>query len=454
MTMYARNIEYELLEWKNKSNRKPLVLRGARQVGKTTVVNNFSAHYKQYIYLNLEIATDAKPFNVTNTIEQLVESIFFLHNKDIQEQDTLLFIDEIQAVPKAINSLRYFYEKLPWLHVIAAGSLLETLLNENVQIPVGRVEYKVVRPVSFSEFLQVIQETNALKEWANVPLKAFAYDKLLQLYHTYALIGGMPEVVQHYAINRNLTALTSIYSGLMEAYRNDVEKYAKNSSMVQALRHAIEALPLQAGFRIKFQGFGQSNYGSREMGEALRTLEQTMLMQLIYPTTSTHPPLLPDKRKAPRLQFLDTGLLNFYAGLQHQMLGIEDIETVYKGRVAEHLTGQEIMAAQTDVNFKLLFWVREKKQSSAEVDFVIMVDGMMVPVEVKSGATGSLRSLHQLMDLLEHPYAIRLYAGPLKIDQLKTVLGKEYFLLNLPYFLAGKLTDYLIWLKENNPILH
>jgi hypothetical protein len=156
--MIKRNIITELERWKNTVNRKPLLLRGARQVGKTTVVNQFSVQFKQYIYLNLERKEDASIFQNYINFRALIEGIFFLKDKNIQEENTLIFIDEIQEIPTVINLLRYFYEDYPNLYVIAAGSLLETILNEYVTVPVGRIEYKVMRPLAFNEFLDALGE--------------------------------------------------------------------------------------------------------------------------------------------------------------------------------------------------------------------------------------------------------------------------------------------------------
>lgn len=446
MKDYKRDIEQELMEWKASASRKPLMLRGARQVGKTTVVHRHGAQYKQYISLNLEKEEEAQLFREFSDVPKLLEAIFFLKEKSLTEPDTLLFIDEIQAVPEAINQLRYLYEEASWLYVIAAGSLLETLLDEKVRIPVGRVEYKVVRPVSFREFLGAIGEDRLLDQWNKVPMNDYAHQRLLDAFHTYTLIGGMPEVVKHYAENGDLVKLAPIYESLAESYKNDVEKYARNSTMVQVIRHAIDALPLQAGQRIKFEGFGNSNYGSREMGEALRTLEKAMILHLLYPTTQTDWPLLPDKKKSPRLQMLDTGLMNFYAGLQPQLIVLKDLGAIYQGKVIEHMAGQEILGAKNTLHYQPQWWVREKKDSMAEVDFLIPVDGKIIPVEVKAGATGTLRSLLLLMDVLAHPFAIRLYAGKLKIDEIETPAGKIIHLLNLPYFFAGKINEYATWL--------
>lgn len=446
--MYFRNILPELDQWKTAPNRKPLVLRGARQVGKTTVVNLFSTRYKQYIYLNLERKEDASLFAGYTRFSTLVEAIFFVKNKDLQERDTLLFIDEIQAVPEAIGLLRYFFEDYPWLHVIAAGSLLETVIQEEVSMPVGRVEYKVLRPVSFNEFLEAAGEQAALNQYRTVPLQEFAHEKLLELFHRYVLIGGMPEVVGHYAEHRNLTALLPIYESLQVSFINDVEKYARNNTLVHVIRHVIGAMSFEAGNRIKFQQFGQSGYGSREVGEAMRILEKAMLLHLVYPCTATSVPVLPDKRKSPRLHLLDTGLTNFLAGLQKDLLHIRELDSLYQGKIAEQVVGQELLAANFRALNALNFWVREKKDSTAELDFIHVFDGMVIPVEVKSGNTGRLRSLHLFMDSVPHTLAVRLYAGRLSKETVRTLAGKTYTLLNLPYYLAGKMDEYLQWASK------
>jgi predicted AAA+ superfamily ATPase len=448
MSDYKRNIEIWLEGWKRKEKRKPLVLCGARQVGKTTVVRKFGTSYKQYIELNLEKKEDARLFHEISNVHELAEAIFLIHKKRISEQDTLLFIDEIQAVPEAINQLRYFYEELPWLHVIAAGSLLETLLHDDLRIPVGRVEYAVLRPVCFEEYLSAMGESGALDFYRRLPVPEYAESTLLEHFHKFTLLGGMPEIIEAYAQHRDIQALGTIYRSLQESYKNDVDKYASNSTMVQTLRIAIDSLPLEAGQRIKFEGFGKTNYSSRQMGEALRTLEKALLLNLLYPTTQIDFPLMPNNRKSPRLQILDTGLLNFFSGLQTQLLLKKDLNAIHGGKVIEHMVGQEILASSFNIDHKLQWWSREEKHSMAEVDFILPVEGKIIPVEVKAGATGSLKSLLLMMDLLPHSYAIRLYAGKMSIDEIKTLTNKKVYLLNLPYFLAGRLEDYAKWLMK------
>lgn len=449
--MYNRNFLRELQVWRDSNNRKPLLLRGARQVGKTTVVKMFSAEYAQYIYLNLERKEDATIFQNYTRFSTLVEAIFFLKDKDIHKHCTLIFIDEIQEVPAAINLLRYFYEDFPHLHIIAAGSLLEATLSENTTMPVGRVEYKVLRPMSFSEFLEAMGENATRVQYNTIPRADYAHEKLLQLFQTYTLIGGMPEIVKHYVENKNLTALQPIYESLLVAYMNDVEKYARNSSMVQVIRHVIRSMSVEAGNRIKFQNFGQSNYGSREVGEAIRTIEKALLLYLVYPCNSTTLPLFPDKKKSPRLQLLDTGLMNHLAGIQKEIIGTPLLENAYNGKVAEHIVGQELLSAQYNVLSELHFWTREKKDATAEVDYVLVFNGRLIPVEVKSGATGRLRSLLSFMDATTEHLAVRIYSGQLEINTLTTPNGKTFYLLNLPLYLAGQIDKYLAWLDAKYP---
>jgi len=446
--MFRRTIVQELEKWSKKKNRKPLIMRGARQVGKTTVVNQFAEQFDQYIYLNLELPADRKPFNDFKDLETFVQALFFLKDLDYSKRETtLLFIDEIQEVPEAFHLLRFFYEQMPGIPVIAAGSLLETIFNNNLSFPVGRVEFLVVRPVSFIEFLEATGEIKSMEQINNIPLKPFAHDKLLTLFHKYALLGGMPEIVKEYAETKDITGLGNLYDSLITSYMDDVEKYAHSNTQVQVIRHVIKASYFEAGKRIKFQGFGKSAYGSKEIAEALRTLEKAFLLSLIYPTTDTKLPIIPELQKSPRLHLLDTGLMNYAAGIQKEIIGTEDLNTVYQGKVIEHLAGQELLANNYQALSTLNFWVREKTTSTAEVDYVIAYEGKLIPIEVKSGKEGKLKSLHQFMDESPHTMAIRFYAGELILTRAMTPKGKKYRLLSLPYYLVSQLQKYLEWMN-------
>jgi predicted AAA+ superfamily ATPase len=447
--VFSRNILIALEKWRTQKKRKPLVLRGARQVGKTTVIHQFALNYEQYIYINLELEADKRPFEQFTDIETLLQTLFFVKNKKYALKDkTLLFIDEIQEVPEAFNMLRYFLELAPEIHVIAAGSLLETIFDEKMSFPVGRVEYMVIRPVSFPEFLEAIGEQSALEQLNTVPLNDFAHEKLLQLFHKYALIGGMPEVVSEYAHTKDLTALSPLFDSLINGYLDDVEKYARSQTQVQAIRHTIRTSFSEAGKRIKFHGFGKSNYGSKEMGEALRTLEKALFISLIYPTTSSVLPIVPELKKSPRLQMLDSGMMNYFLGVQTEILGTQDLTHVYHGTLIEHLVGQELLAIKYTALSGLNFWVREKNTSSAELDYIYPFEGKLIPIEVKSGKAGKLKSLHLFMNDATHDMAIRFYAGKLNITLVKTSQGKSYQLLSLPYYLVSQIDKYLTWFKD------
>ncbi len=447
--MFKRTILKQLTHWFKNKNRKPLILRGARQVGKTTAISIFAENFKQYIYLNLERSEDWRLFEQDYNIQELVEAIFFLKGKQRQQTNSLLFIDEIQNSPKAVAMLRYFHEEVKDLYVIAAGSLLESILNRHISFPVGRVEYLRMHPLSFEEFLQAIGETQAAEMLERIPLPAFAHEKLLKLFHRYTLIGGMPEIVQLYAESQDLIQLKPIYDSLITAYMDDVEKYSSRDSQIPIIRHVIQSAFHEAGNRIKMAGFGQSNYSSKDITEAMQMLEKALLLQRIYPTTATQLPLTPNLKKSPKLQLLDTGLVNYFSGLQTEIFGTKDLNSIYGGRIIEHLVGQELLASQHSTLFNSHFWVKENKQSNAEVDFVLQHGNKIIPIEVKSGATGRLRSLHEFINQADHNYAVRLYAGDLKVETVTTIAGKEYRLLNIPYFLAGKMRMYMNWFIEN-----
>jgi len=265
----------------------------------------------------------------------------------------------------------------------------------------------------------------------------------MKFFHTYTLIGGMPEAVKRYVEKQDLVSLKPVYETLLLSYLDDVEKYARNHTQIQVIRHAIPACFREAGSRIKFHGFGSSVYGSREMGEALRTLQKARLINLVYPTVQTRLPFMPDFKKSPRLHVVDTGLFNYFAGIQKDVFNSGDLTDVFYGRVIEHVVGQELTAINDDLLRNLLFWVREKEGASSELDYLMVRDGKGYPVEVKSGKSGKLRSLHQYVDSSKSSLAIRLYAGSLSVEKLKTLTGTPFTLLNIPYYLAGNLAGYI-----------
>jgi uncharacterized protein len=442
--MFERSALESLRQWVARTDRKPLVIRGARQVGKTTLVNIFSNNFDQYIYLNLELAPEREIFENSRSINELVDAIFFLKEKSKAIPKTLIFIDEIQNSPKAIGWIRYFYEEANHLKVIAAGSLLESLIGTKVSFPVGRVEYMPVWPLSFKEFLKASGELSSLEALSMIPFPEYAHEKLMDLFRLFTLIGGMPEVIRNYLETKDLTSLTRVYDALLTSYKEDFEKYAKNNAQVHILRHTIDHAFRYAGMRITYQGFGQSNYKSREMKEVLLTMERAMLLKLVFPVISTSFPLQPNLKKSPKLQMLDTGMVNFLSGVQHEVFLSRNLTDVYQGRIAEHIVGQELTALQQNMNSSIHFWTREK-DADAEVDFVYPLKGMVIPVEVKSGAKGHLRSLHEFIDRADHSLGVRISSNPLRTEDARTRSGKTFKLLNLPFYLVNRIEEYVEW---------
>jgi len=331
----------------------------------------------------------------------------------------------------------------PEIHVIAAGSLLEHAMRKVKSFPVGRVKMLYMFPINFPEFLSAIGNTAVLDQLNTIPIRDVAHKTLLDLFNRYAIIGGMPEVVRKYVETLNIADLPTIYESIWETYKEDVVKYAANNSEARIIKHIMSTAHFELDSRIKFQNFGNSNYRSREVGEAFRNLDDAKVIQLIYPTTDSSPPLLPDLKKSPRLQFLDTGLINHELNIQVEMLAMEDLNNAYRGAVIPHLVAQELLSLSTFKTVKPIFWVREKNQSSAEVDLVVQFNKLVIPIEIKSGKEGKLKSLHQFIEEAPHRYAVRMYAGKFSIEQHSTRSGKQYFLMNLPYYLSTKLYEYL-----------
>ena len=443
---FKRTVESYLHQWKVSKSRKPLMIRGARQVGKTTLIQTFAKSYQNAIVLNLERKGDLRYFEDFEDVETIVEALF-LANKISSSAigKTLLFIDEIQESPKAIQLLRYFYEDIPELHVISAGSLLEFAMRKVHSFPVGRVEFLYLHPLNFQEYLEAIGEQELLNKLKTVPVKPVAHKLLMDAFHRYAIIGGMPEVVKTDVQQRSLSDLPRVYESIWGTYKNDVEKYTSNDTERKIIKHLMDTSPLYLDERIKFQGFGNSNYKSREVGEAFRTLDDAKIVRLIYPTTDINPPLKSDLKKSPRLQFLDTGLVNYSLGIQAEMLAMQDLNNAYKGAVIPHLVTQELISLQSISAQTPNFWVREKAQSSAEVDLLYSYQGLIIPIEIKSGSTGSLKSLHQFVDAVDHPYAIRMYAGAFNVEKAITPNKKPYLLMNLPYYAGTSLPQYIEW---------
>ena len=413
-------------------------------MGKTTVVNEFGKKFNHFLSLNLEKTDDAVFFkDYGDDVKQIFEAILFARNTPFDPSNSLLFIDEIQEVPNAIALLRYFYEDFPDLKVIAAGSLLEFALGEVRSFPVGRVQQMAVHPMDFEEFLIASEEDRALDYYLKTPVPDVAVGKLLKLFNQYTIIGGMPEVVSSYVQNqKSVSFLSDVYSSIWDNYKDDIEKYSQNKKERQILRHILEVSPTVRD-RITFNGFGNSSYSSRDVGEAFRLLHKTGLIRLIYPTNELTAPVKPNYRRKPKIQFVDTGLLNYASGIQPQLMKLEDLNQIYRGYIVNHIVFQEYIAQIRRINQLPYFWTREKANSNAEIDWVIPFGQHLYPVEIKSGASGRLRSLMEFIDRSENPTGFRLLANKFSIEELNTISGKEFELINLPYFCAGRINSYL-----------
>lgn len=440
--MFRRNIISKLEAWKQDKKHKPLILRGARQVGKTTVVNEFGSQFDNYLYFNLERNENAKLFEMEIPLDDLVNMLYASVGKVKKEGTTLVFIDEIQNSPKTIALLRYFYEQRPDLYVIAAGSLLENLVDVKVSFPVGRVQYLALRPCSFSEFLGAIGKNNLLAVLSQKAEYTVAFhEQLMHLFNQYTIVGGMPEAVQQYAETQDVIGIEDVYETLVQAYKDDSEKYVRGNKLTDVVRFILSYGWAFSGETITLGNFANSGYKSREVGEAFRLLEKAMLLELIYPVSSTQLPIIPETKRMPKLIWFDTGLVNYQAGIRKEIIGSTDMVDSWRGHIAEQITAQELLTLDERVGQHRSFWA--KPNNGAEVDFIFAHNSKLYPIEVKSGTNAHLRSLQVFMDSSEVNIAIRIWSKPYSIDKVKTIHGKEFTLINLPFYLIGNLRNVL-----------
>ncbi len=445
MKTFRRDILDMLYKWKDSPFRKPIVLRGARQVGKTTVVNEFAKEFENYLYVNLEDPMLSSLFTQHVSTEVLLMTIFAAKGIVRKGGSTLLFIDEIQNSAQAMAKLRYFYEELPHVHVISAGSLLEKYADKEFSFPVGRVEYMALRPCSFREFMVAMGQTSLREFIEGDPMRSIPLHAMLtELFKQYSTIGGMPEIVRAYAMTKDITILDPLFGSLVGGYKDDSEKYASSRTQKEVIRHILSSGWSKAGEIIKFVHFAESEYRSREISEAFGLLEKALLLELVYPSTSTHLPFLPDKKKSPKLLWLDSGLVNYASGIRRDTLFANDILDVWKGRFAEQIVGQELLSLSFDFDHHRVFWSRNKAGAEAEVDFLYIHNSMVVPIEVKTGHNAHLRSLHAFIDQADDcRLAVRVWSMPFSVDNVQTQRGKPFQLLNIPFYLIGFLPAIL-----------
>ena len=438
--MFSRQIISKLREWRGSTNHKPLLVRGARQVGKTTVIHELGKEFPNYLYCNLERADTVKLFEAGLPLADLLGVLYGRSGKPRKEGDTLLFIDEIQNSPQTIAMLRYFHEEMPWLHVVAAGSLLENIVDVHTSFPVGRVQYLPVRPCSFAEFVGAMKRPGLLEAMHDERIAFTLHPQLMSLFNQYVIVGGMPEVVQAYADSGDLLAITDIYETLLQSYRDDAEKYVKGGKMAEVVRFVLDHGWQKAGETVPLNCFAGSEYRSAAISDAFSLLQKAMLLELVYPTTSANLPILTEIKRQPKLIWLDTGLVNYAAGIRNEVIQSNDIMSAWRGRVAEHVVAQELLTLNDKISQRRAFWTRGNGGGSAEVDFVWQVDAELIPIEVKSGTNSHLRSLHSFIDRSRSSVAVRVWSGEFSVNDLKTSSdGKPFRLINLPFYMVGNL---------------
>jgi predicted AAA+ superfamily ATPase len=409
-----RFIESYLIQWVNEPTRKPLLLRGARQVGKTFSVRTLGKTFQHYVEINCEeLLSDCKMiFEKDLNPERILKELSLLIGKTIVPGETLLFIDEIQVIPEAILALRYFYEKLPKLHVIAAGSLLEFAL-EKVGIPVGRIDSVYMYPMTWLEFLLAKKENLLFEEICrhelSTPMPEVAHHKLLGLLAEYFAVGGMPEVVRTWVEKNDPFLCFKIQQNLVDNYRQDFEKYAKNYE-VKYVEVLFNQVPQQLGKKFKFAAI-PGEFRKRELQPCFALLVKAGVIHPVYHTSAQGLPLGADvDLNKFKVLFLDIGFAQALLGLDLKAWILNPSEAFSnQGAIVEAFVGQEILA-YSHVFQKTMsyYWQKENRTAQAEIDYIIQIHNQIIPVEVKNGQTGSLKSLKEY--LKQHPntaYSLR-----------------------------------------------
>ncbi|MDA3872165.1 MAG: AAA family ATPase [Candidatus Marinimicrobia bacterium] len=388
----------KLIEWKDNINRKPLMLRGARQVGKTWMVRNFGNKYfkNRTHIIDFEKHSDWHTiFDKNLDVKRIISELELVLNTSIDPERDLLFFDEIQSCPRAIMSLRYFYEELPKLHIIAAGSLLEFALKE-ISFPVGRVQFLNMYPMTFVEFLLATGKNKMaeilLENSSDFPTNIHLM--FLEELRLYFFVGGMPECVKTYKNTGKLKNVSEIQTGLIETYRADFSKYEPYADK-RCINSVLTNVSQSIGKQIKYTHLTQG-FTSPTNKKAFDLLN---MAQIIYKISSVSPAGLPLGALASERKFkaimVDIGLMQHLCGINiSEEIYKTDLLNIYNGALAEQFVGQELLASSRN---ELYYWSRDAKSSSAEVDYLIERDGKILPIEVKSGVAGKLKSLHLLL---------------------------------------------------------
>ena len=414
MKYFNRLVDKELLEWRNSDRNKPILLRGARQIGKSSAVQNLAKKFDHFLEINFEEESVAREmFENSNLTPQLLcEKLYSVYDIPIIPGKTLVFFDEIQACIPAISSLRFFYEKMPELHVIAAGSLLEFALEEIPSFGVGRIRSLFMYPFSFAEFLEANGNFGLLEaiKCANPenPIDETVHKRALYFLKLFMLTGGMPAAVAKYVINRDLRKCQQILDDLIISLRDDFSKYRKRIETVQ-ITAAFDSVLRQMGNKFVYADKEQI-YSAFQMKNAVELLIMAGLVIPVMHTSANGLPLGAEiNPKFRKLMLIDTGIFQRLLGLQlSDILLNDDFDAINKGGIAEMFAGLELLKSSSYYQqTRLFYWQREEKNARAEVDFVVQKDMEIVPIEVKSGKQGKMQSMHLFIKEKKSEYGIR-----------------------------------------------
>jgi len=412
MTYIKRNIDNILLSWKTDIDRKPLLIRGARQVGKSSTIEHFGSHFEHFITVNFEKNKKLKTlFEGDLDVKEICLKLSVHFKKQIVPEKTLLFFDEVQCCPNAIMSLRYFYEEYPELHVIAAGSLLEFALEELPTFGVGRIDSIFMYPFSFQEFILACGEellwNEVCKSSPEKPLFPIFHEKCLDFFKKYLIIGGMPAAVSNFVENNDILRVQKVLDRLILSFQDDFAKYKKKLPAL-LLREVFASIVKQAGGKFIYSKAAEtSQYNIKQ------AVNMLIMAGLVIPVVSSSANGIPlgaeVNHKKCKMLVLDTGIFQRLLDLKlSEVLFSNDFEVVNKGALAEQFTGLELIKNSSPYTPEnLYFWTREKEKSQAEVDYLIQDKGKIIPIEVKSGKSGKMQSMYLFLNEKQSEYGIR-----------------------------------------------
>ena len=419
-----RKITQQLIQWKNSPSRKPLILNGARQVGKTFILREFGReHYKNTVYVNLESnGIVASMFNDDISPSKLIKYLEAETREKILPNDTLIIFDEIQECPNALTSLKYFYEQKPEYHIIAAGSLLGVALHGGMSFPVGKVEFLNLYPLSFYEFLSAMGQDIALEQIRknNFAVLTPLHNTFIDWVKRYFYVGGMPEVVKAFAEHRDYQEVRSLQQAILRSYENDFSKHVPKDGLPK-LKMLWSSIPGQLAKENKKFIYSKIQKGARakEFENALTWLEAC---GLIYKVCRVKKPDLPlvayQDLTAFKIYVSDVGLLSAMSSLDAKtLLSPSDIFEEFKGALTEQYVLQELKNLP---EMPLAYWANES--GTNEVDFVIQTGSEIVPVEVKASTNLRAKSLKWYMEKFNPDRAVRLSAATFKQENKLTDL--------------------------------